>query len=149
MKLTYKQIEGIRKRSESATPGPWVWVGPDTKDDSDTNMGWIEAPNKTKEVVCDFGDCEQFYPTEGEPFKENDLDFVINARQDIPALLAHIAELEQLLKSSRSGERMWRDLRLEASERIREMETELEEWNRYKQLEENAKFLRKLISEKE
>jgi hypothetical protein len=70
-------------------------------------------------------------------------------RQDVPTLLAHIAELECQLKASRSGERMWRDLRLEASERIRELETELEEWNRYKQLKENAKTLRKLISEKE
>jgi hypothetical protein len=89
-KLTQTQLEEIRKRAEAATPGPWRFIGPESDDGWDTNVGIIESTATENERVCDFGDCTHYYPCEGTPFNNNDLTFVLSARQDIPNLLAHI-----------------------------------------------------------
>jgi len=53
-----------------------------------------------------------------------DAEFTTNAHQDIPALLAHIAELQAENKALKSDACMWRNLRLEASARIAELQSQ-------------------------
>lgn len=72
--LSDKQIAEIRERAEKATPGPWINDGNDVSD----NIG---------RRICFIRD-------------DDDADFMANAREDIPALLADrdalAAEVEQL-----------------------------------------------------
>jgi len=102
MKLTQEQIEEIRKRAEAATPDEWFVMH-----DRDV---MIESPS---------GSCD----THTIAYSETSVDaiFIANARQDIPALLAHIAELQAENKALKSDACMWRNLRLEASARIAEL----------------------------
>ena len=109
MKLTQEQIEEIRKRAEAATPDEWFVMH-----DRDV---MIESPS---------GSCD----THTIAYSETNVDatFITNARQDIPALLAHIAELENKCKEfSEKGKRvtenrnMWRELRMEAGGRLGEV----------------------------
>ena len=62
---------------------PWRFVTPDPK-------GWmgtgtiLDADGKT---VCDFGDCEQYYPPQGEPPSEADQEFILRAVNSHDALV--------------------------------------------------------------
>jgi len=79
MKLTQEQIEEIRKRAEDATPGPWK-VG---VDGYVCNAGFYVTDTIVEDITSNI-------------FEKEDAEFIANARQDIPALLAHIAELERI-----------------------------------------------------
>ena len=101
MKLTQEQIEEIRKRAEAATPGNWEYqksLIPRVLVDGDLKVSVYSVPE--------------------------DAIFVANARQDIPALLDHIAELQAENKALKSDACMWRNLRLEASARIAELQSQ-------------------------
>lgn len=78
MKLTQAQIEGIRKRTEDATPGPW-----DVKTTEFLTLEDYKIEGVTLSV-----------------FEKEDAEFIANARQDIPALLAHIAELYKIIDNT-------------------------------------------------
>jgi hypothetical protein len=144
-KLTQTQLEEIRKRAEQATPGPWRFVDPGKNTAYDTDMGYIESARYAEDLVCSFGDCKTFHPIEGTPFNDNDAGFVVNARQDIPNLLAHIhflvdeidkrdeknAELEAEVAYRRMEENHWK----KKSEDYREKGKRLfEERNMWKEL---------------
>jgi hypothetical protein len=87
-----EELEAIRKRSEAATPGPWYWDKFNLdEDDYDTEMPYL---NSEKDSIMDFGDGEQFYPTEGTPPNEADAEFIAHAREDVPKLLAEIERLK-------------------------------------------------------
>ena len=70
------------------TPGPWRWYKPD----NDTAMASLVGPLfdpkepyfKQQHKVCDFGDCEQFYPTEGTEPSDAD-KALISAAPDLLA----------------------------------------------------------------
>lgn len=79
--LTKYQIESIRKRAESATEGPWRLYD-EYCDTVETYSG--------KSVAR----------VQSEGNRLSDMEFIANARQDIPALLDHIAELEAELKAA-------------------------------------------------
>lgn len=71
-----KELAEIRKRADSATPGPW--------------KAYIEER--------DFQSGSSFIQTQGEDIEligatEADYDFIANARQDIPKLLDEIERL--------------------------------------------------------
>ncbi|MFZ7945721.1 hypothetical protein [Neobacillus sp. 19] len=92
-RLTDEQLAEIRKRAEAATPGPWVWEKfALDEDDWDTEMPWL---GNATESVMDFGDCEQYYPTQGTPPNDADAEFIAHARQDVPKLLAEVARLNR------------------------------------------------------
>jgi hypothetical protein len=95
-RLNAEELEAIRKRAEAATQGPWYWekFNPD-EDDYDTEMPYL---NSEKESIMDFGDGEQFYPTEGNPPNEADAEFIAKAREDVPKLLAEIERLKLALE---------------------------------------------------
>ncbi|ATN94393.1 hypothetical protein BSP21_046 [Bacillus phage BSP21] len=90
-KLTKDRLEEIRKRSEKAKEGPWKFCGNKWGDlvvYSPTVRGGRNNGGEIAEI--------EFTTTQLE-----DADFIANARQDIPALLNHIAELEAELLSGR------------------------------------------------
>lgn len=76
-------IAAIRERAEAATGGPWRW--PNRKH----LLGKGHRLNVPADSVLDT-------TTFGAPARE-DRDFIAHARQDIPALLAHVEELEAAL----------------------------------------------------
>ncbi|WP_396583057.1 hypothetical protein ACFVP7_06535 [Bacillus sp. SG20033] len=73
--LTKNQIEVIRKRAEAATKGPWK-----VYDDYCDTVGAFSGESVAR------------VQTEGK--RLSDMEFIANARQDIPALLDHIAKLQ-------------------------------------------------------
>lgn len=78
-KLTKDQLEVIRKRSEKAKAGPWKLCGNKWGD-----LVVYSGMNNGGEIAE-----MEFTTTQLE-----DADFIANARQDIPALLDHIAALQ-------------------------------------------------------
>ena len=77
--LTYEQLDEIKTRASKATAGPWDW----------NSRHGLGAPNRlvmwpSHEYGCDLD-------IEGE---EADLDFIANARTDIPALIAALEASE-------------------------------------------------------
>ncbi|MBU8739775.1 hypothetical protein [Bacillus licheniformis] len=71
--MTKDELEEIRQRSEKATEGPWR-IGK-------------QSPNGLNNIGTIGG------LLTAQTTDEDDADFIANARQDIPALLDHIAEL--------------------------------------------------------
>lgn len=71
-RLNKEQLEEIRQRAEAATEGPWK----------------VGVANTV--VLADADFVEVAYA----PLEYKDADFIANARQDIPALLDHIAKLQ-------------------------------------------------------
>ncbi|MEC1648231.1 hypothetical protein [Bacillus halotolerans] len=104
-RLNKKQLEEIRKRAEAATGGKWV---------AEVNDGLMD--HRTYYRV--FSDIETEYSEVTflvhKLENEEDADFIANARQDIPALLDHIAELEAELKAAR-----YAPLRSDGKEQLR------------------------------
>lgn len=85
MSLTQAELNEIKERAEKATQGPWG----------------IDFPL----LVCD--QCGNTYeivqsdvflaPVVAESKSEADAEFIAHAREDIPKLLDHIAELEAVI----------------------------------------------------
>jgi hypothetical protein len=93
-RLNADELEAIRKRAEAATEGPWGWAKFALDDDDwDTEMPWL---GNATEAVMDFGDCEQYYPTQGTPPNSADAEFIAHAREDVPKLLAEIERLKEI-----------------------------------------------------
>lgn len=69
-------IEAIAARADAATPGPWRRH--DTRDYAEIHNG--DSWGKAMAPIALVGDAD-------------DADFIAHAREDIPALLTHIAEL--------------------------------------------------------
>jgi hypothetical protein len=85
MKLTQEQIEEIRKRAEAATPGPWTYGG-----------------DKWGDLVVYAPSLRGFHNNGGEIADVSgdllpDAEFIANARQDVPNLLAHIERLDKYI----------------------------------------------------
>lgn len=87
--MTDEQIQQIRERAEKATPGPWHPA---------------EGPNGEYEIWAGHGEYdddwgELVYESVGEVNRWNnrnrdaDIAFILNAREDIPALLAEVDRL--------------------------------------------------------
>ena len=70
--LDKSQLEAIEAREQSASDGPWAWCSDEFT---------IKGKHFILEPCCG---CN------GGGMSAEDCDFIMNARQDIPALLAHI-----------------------------------------------------------
>ena len=82
-------LDAIRARCEAATPGPWEL--------HDSGDSWrVYAQD---EIVFDDGSAAGEYCTK---CNEQDRDFFIAARTDVPALLAHVDELEAAWRNERA-----------------------------------------------
>lgn len=74
-RLTTQEIEAIRKRAGKATEGPWLHAG--GKFGEPLVTSYRDGINITEEVIYDF-----------------DAEFIANAREDIPKLLAEVERLK-------------------------------------------------------
>ncbi|KKB71735.1 MULTISPECIES: hypothetical protein [Bacillus] len=83
--MTKDQLEAIRKRAEAATEGEWC-------------EGYDHYV-----LIDNFKGSYQTFGVARCARKE-DTEFIAHARQDIPALLDHIAELNQLISGCRCEE---------------------------------------------
>jgi hypothetical protein len=95
--LTAEELKALAERAERLTPGPWTWHG--YRDGYEIVSKSI--PNAPP-LVCRDGGVRWV----------RDADFISHAREDIPALLAHIAELEGDATNWRKVETMPMDFRL-------------------------------------
>ena len=85
MTLTHEQLNAIKERADGATTGPWDWTLAQFKSD---RYEVVEASYFLHPIVAD-----------DLPHKD-DAIFIAHAREDIPALLAHIEALEDALTQS-------------------------------------------------
>lgn len=94
-RLTDEQLAAIRERADAATPGPWATA---LEVDHDGQY-WVVTPPDGSVLfsVCKVGH-------KGELKTEEDAEFIAHARQDIPALLAHIDALTAELATLRDNE---------------------------------------------
>lgn len=92
--MTRPDLDAIRARCEAATPGPWHGATPtcDHDHDADDPACSIEDPNSAIVANCVENDA--------------DVDFILYARTDIPALLAYVEELESRVTYT-VGETEW------------------------------------------
>jgi len=90
-----EQLNAIRARCEAATPGPWGLVrGTDNLIIANADTEYVPA-----DVICSI--FRGLTPCSIHPFTDKlsvNAEFIANARQDIPALLDYIAELEAKLE---------------------------------------------------
>jgi len=93
-------LDEIERRANAATPGPWHGAMPACVHEHDDEVCSIEAPDSTVLASC--------------VKREEDLQFILSARTDVPALIARVRELE-----AESAKRK------EAFERIRSTNTDL------------------------
>lgn len=80
--LTPEDIAAIRERAEKATAGPWETLADEGEYDF---WGSVKGP--------DYGVCHDVQIG-------YDALFIANARQDIPALLAHVEEATEIIRAA-------------------------------------------------
>lgn len=84
--------------STQHTPGPWHWV-----EDMDNCSGTMaKLVGSDGREVCDFGDCTQYYPTEGTEPEQPDMDLIAAAPDLLAALRDCLEFLEKDVRSSYS-----------------------------------------------
>lgn len=91
--MTPEELSAIEQRANAATPGPWEFDGDCTIDGGG--------------AVCHMAEHKSHhtFARTGEWYSSADAAFIANARTDIPALIAYIRELEQLVAAFREGRR--------------------------------------------
>ena len=83
----------IRRRIESATPGPWFVVGPPWN----TGLPFVVAADPDPHVGMFIADLDSVSAEDPSPNAQADAEFIAAARTDIPLLLAEIGRLHALL----------------------------------------------------
>lgn len=91
MGIVDEEIEKIRARCNAARSGPWVSIVEGRDQTSGSSFIIIGEGNSRGEDLYLTGD--------DRPVPVADYDFVANARQDIPFLLAEIDSLKNQLRS--------------------------------------------------
>lgn len=86
-----ERLEEIRKRAEKATPGPWRAVS--TADGDTDGAAWVGTERSVS--------LAQGY--DGEFLHRPDAEFMANAREDIPWLLAEVARTQGALEQLTEG----------------------------------------------
>ncbi|WP_102273208.1 hypothetical protein [Cytobacillus massiliigabonensis] len=90
--LTNEQLNAIRERTERATPGYW-WVKYGIDESVEINVGHGFSARYVADVL-----------------RSNDGEFIANARNDVPMLLAEIERLQTELYYATRHERMGYDV---------------------------------------
>jgi hypothetical protein len=118
--LTEERLKEIKDRADAATFGPWGWFGSGKEPYLATHTGgrvFVMMPRRSGMngatifwqgpdfAICpttDFAVKEREYREQLDGYHDGidhpDAKFIAHAREDIPALLAHIAELEAQLE---------------------------------------------------
>ena len=96
--LSKEQIDAIRARADAASPAPWHTIGFPWAESEDADT-WVKSGSNDPHISTFVCDClgmiepdDEFEPNDFRP-REN-AEFIACARQDVPALLAHIDALE-------------------------------------------------------
>jgi hypothetical protein len=117
--MTKEELAAIKERAENATPGPWRWTDARSKHT-------LDYPPGTQDVVWDgttegrFSFSELVDPdgnyllagawcnddTADVSVAYEDAAFIQHARQDIPALLAEVERLRELLRGHHAALRL-------------------------------------------
>jgi hypothetical protein len=91
------RIDEIKERVSKATPGPWKFdrtVGERYFENSDCGS-FVGVDG---EKVMDFGDSEQYYPTQGEAPNWEDTVLIENLHDDLQYLLSKLEIAEKALE---------------------------------------------------
>lgn len=81
--LTSKRLEEIKARADAATPGPWEFEPQEVEEDDEPCTGaWVPK-------ACPFTYGDGLYYMD-----DANAEFVANARQDVPDLLAEVERLK-------------------------------------------------------
>lgn len=98
-------IEAIKKRCEKATPGPW-------KTDKFGCYIWGPQQEMVADTVSEENSIFRMRGVGGKLPIQDNLNFIVNARTDIPVLIAYIEELEKELGDDEPDEetRYYQDL---------------------------------------
>lgn len=83
--MTEEELNAIEARANAATPGPWAAAEYHPK----TMLLYPIGNPATQELLA--------YPIQGGENSQNNAAFIAHARRDVPALMAHIRELQQEL----------------------------------------------------
>jgi hypothetical protein len=87
------ELSAIEERCNKATPGPWTYI-PD----------WGDVVSCAEESMCHIADI----PTLDD--RPDDMEFIANARADIPALIAEIRRLRAEIDKLKANTRLsWDD----------------------------------------
>jgi hypothetical protein len=81
--LTEKELNAIEARANAATAGPWAMAEYHPR----TMLLYPIGNPVTQELLA--------YPIQGGENSQNNAAFISHAREDVPALLAYIRELQQ------------------------------------------------------
>src|SRR5690242_14542216 len=86
--MSGEELEEIKARADAASIGPWeVWDG----------CSWRRIgggdPRNRRPIIEPCVSRSDGHPDLTGPNLEDDLDFIVHAREDIPRLLSHIASL--------------------------------------------------------
>ena len=84
--MTRPDLETIEARLKAATAGPWEAYTASCCPD----MGGVAGPTHSVMTAC----VGKF----GHPASTEDAEFIAHAREDVPALLAYVKELEARIK---------------------------------------------------
>lgn len=141
-KLTGRQLEAIRQRAKAATGGDWYW-----------DEGY-EQDIPGRYVYCDEG----AIVASADVLEEDDAEFIAHARTDIPALLAEIERLNDVIRSIGAQWKKDRKDYAELSERERSRaeiyaeayaDGQRDQWHDDKAEMEHEQFMRELERERE
>jgi hypothetical protein len=80
--VTPEYLAAVAARTNAATEGPWALEGGDVSQSCELAQKIGEHEWERQGIVL------------GEHIRENDAEFIAHAREDIPALLAHIHALQ-------------------------------------------------------
>ena len=85
-------LEAIKKRAESATPGPWEWEPPSEDPypmyDESLIGPVLDGEKFPVQVLSGWG-----YDASGTNCEPQDREFIAHARTDVPALVAEVERL--------------------------------------------------------
>ena len=89
-KLTQDELQAIKERAEKATSGPWYHTERDTQD-----IERYICSDSTGDFVVSSG---HYYDEDWSEIKYDDAEFIANAREDIPQLVAEVERLQRKLR---------------------------------------------------
>lgn len=102
--MTNEELDAIEQRANRATPGPWVWFmeNSSTSGPIEPYTGFFGGPY-TRSDNSQFADLRSgnktVLPADQSPAlpKDEDADFIVHSRTDIPKLVAEVRRLRSLV----------------------------------------------------
>lgn len=110
--LTPERLKEIKQRAERATPGPWTSLSDDRYRRRTMNIRAACHPRKPlvaqTATGARAGICGGRVYDNGEDYRHDNAEFIANAREDVPALVAEVERLWGLVIALRDELRWWR-----------------------------------------